>query len=209
MHTPADVVAFGRQDVIAPGYGDAIAAAHRHGFGSVRRITGGRAAVFHGETLALAWTLRDPEPAARIHERFSEMAGLLVGALARLGIQAGIGETPGEYCPGRYSLHVGGRKVAGLGQRMSRDAAHVGGVLVVGGADRVQAVLTDVYASLGLDWAPHTTGDLRQVADVTTEGVTAAIEAELAARVATDVGAIDGATLALAESLLPEHVEPS
>ena len=58
---------------------------------------------------------------------FAELAGLLRDALAADGIDVEVGERPGEYCPGRYSVHLrDGPKVAGLAQRVVSGApAHV------------------------------------------------------------------------------------
>ena len=44
---PGRVVAFAKRDVLAPGYAEAVAAARAAGFGSMVRLAGGRAAVFH------------------------------------------------------------------------------------------------------------------------------------------------------------------
>ena len=44
---------------------------------------------------------------------------LLAGALRQLGVPAGVGEVPGEYCPGEFSVHDGGgRKLVGTAQRL-------------------------------------------------------------------------------------------
>src|SRR3712207_7304772 len=50
--------------------------------------------------------------------RFTAMAELVRAALARLGVPAQVGELPGEYCPGAWSLHAGGVKLAGIAQRV-------------------------------------------------------------------------------------------
>jgi hypothetical protein len=48
----------------------------------------------------------------------------------------------------------------GVGQRIIEGAAHVGGVIVVSGSDRVREVLVPVYRALGLEWNPDTVGSL-------------------------------------------------
>ena len=48
----------------------------------------------------------------------------------------------------------------GVGQRIIGGAAHVGGVIVVSGSDRVRQVLVPVYRALGLEWNPDTVGSL-------------------------------------------------
>src|SRR5436190_327614 len=81
--------------------------------------------------------------------------------LRTLGVDARVGEIPGEYCPGAYSVNArGATKLAGIGQRMIRGAAHMGGVVVATGADQIADVLVPVYEALELDWDPATSGSV-------------------------------------------------
>ena len=153
------VVAFGKRDKLAPGYDAAVAAARELGFGSVLRLGGGRAAVFHEQTLELAHAVPDDDAQRGIRDRFEATAELVADALAGLGVDARVGEVPGEYCPGRWSVNAGGTlKLAGVGQRVISGAAHVGTVIVADGADSIGRVLKPVYAALELDWNPATVG---------------------------------------------------
>jgi lipoate-protein ligase A len=201
---PGAMVAFGKQDVSSPGYADAAAAARAHGFDAVKRLAGGRAAVFSEETVAFAWAQRNPDPWPGTHDRFRVVAGALQRALEQLGVDARIGEVPGEYCPGEYSINARGRtKLAGIGQRIISGGTHIGGVIVVGGAARIRDVLIPVYDALGLRWDPETTGSIEdEIGAVSFADVTAAIRAELPPLEETT---LDDATLALAERLEPEH----
>jgi len=161
LHIPSPMVAFGRADRVAKGYPAAVRAAQAHGFAAVERLAGGRAAVFHERTIAFSLTLPDLEPRAGITTRYELISGLMVEAFESLGIDARIGEILGEYCAGRWSVNVGGKvKVMGVGQRLVRGAAHVGGVIVVDDGERIRDVLIPVYRSLGLDWDPRTAGSL-------------------------------------------------
>lgn len=160
LHVPSRIVAFGRQDTHAAGFATAVAACRATGFAPVVRLAGGRAAVFHEETLAFAWQQATAEPKVGIRDRFEACAEFFVLALARLGIKGEIGEVPGEYCPGKYSIHVDGKKVVGIGQRLINGAAHVGGVVVAGRSDRVNLALNEVYPALGLTFDPAATGEL-------------------------------------------------
>ena len=184
LHRPADVLAFGPRDRVAPGFADATAVARAHGFAPVERLAGGRAAVFHGETIALSWAMPSADARLGIRERFEEVAGLLAEALASLGVDARVGEVPGEYCPGEHSVNAGGRtKVAGVGQRIVAGAVHVGGVIVVEGSDRIREVLIPVYRALGLSWRPETTGSLRgEVPGITWDAAREAVVAEFRRR---------------------------
>lgn len=160
LSVPGPSVAFGKHDAASPGFDAAVAAARAAGFEAFIRLAGGRAAVFHDQTVAISWVVPDERPIDRIRARFTFVSGLLVDAFATLGVEAGVGVLPGEYCPGEFSVHVGNRKVAGLGQRLTRSASHVGGVVVAAGGDRVRRALIPVYEELGLDWDPGTAGSL-------------------------------------------------
>jgi lipoate-protein ligase A len=181
---PGATVAFGPQDRTSAGYAVAIKAAQAKGFDAIQRLAGGRAAVFHEETLAFAWTVRDAEPRSRVTERFEELAEIMASAFKALGVDAIVGEVPGEYCPGSYSVNARGMtKLMGVGQRLERGAAHVGGVVVVGRSDRVRDVLIPVYEALGLAWKPETTGSLRdEVSGVSMDDAENAVLAEFAKR---------------------------
>lgn len=161
LYRPQPHVAFGRQDAVAAGYPEAVAAARDHGFEAVERLAGGRAAVFHEDTIALAWAIPDPSARERIRERFELVAAVVVDALASLGVDARVGEVPGEYCPGEFSVNArGARKIMGVGQRVVRAAGHVGGVVVVDGSRRIRDVLVSVYEPMRFEWRPEVTGSI-------------------------------------------------
>jgi len=161
LHRPGPIVAFGPLDRLSPGYGRAVEAARSRGFGAVQRLAGGRAAVFHEQTIAFSWAIPDPKPRLHIAERFEKASTIIVAALRDVGADARVGEVPGEYCPGEHSVNARGKtKLVGVGQRILLHAAHVGGVMVVGESDRVRDVLIPVYQALELDWDPATTGSV-------------------------------------------------
>lgn len=161
IHRPGNEVAFGRQDVSSPGYAAAAEAARAAGFAAVERLAGGRAALFHTRTIAIARAYADPQPPKRTYARFEEMAGLIAAALEGLGVDTRVGEVPGEYCPGAYSVNArGATKLAGIGQRMIRGGAHMGGVVVGSGAQEVVRVLEPVYEALELAFDPATSGSV-------------------------------------------------
>ena len=208
LYHPGRVVAFGKRDTITPGYRTAVSAARSAGYEAVERLAGGRAAVFHEGTLAFSWSVPDTDPRGGITERFATVAGVIKRALRRLGIDAGIGEIPGEYCPGAYSVHAEGRiKLMGVGQRLARKAAHIGGVVVVSGSHRVRDVLIPVYKALDLAWDPTTVGAVQDAAPgASLEETADVILAELAALKPIIAGSLEPETLKLARELAPEHV---
>ncbi|RIL05783.1 MAG: lipoate--protein ligase [Proteobacteria bacterium] len=198
LYRTDDVLAFSGVDAASPGFASAVAAARALGFAPALRLAGGRAAVFTRETLAFAWTIPASESRDGIHPRFEELADLVAAALRRLGVDARVGEVPGEYCPGEYSVSArGAKKLMGVGQRVVRGAAHVGGVVVVERADRVRDALVPVYDAMGFDWAPDTTGAIADEAPgATLTSVAAALEAELRARYDVVAGGVPVAVAA-------------
>ena len=205
---PGRMVAFGKRDVVADGYGAAVDAARAGGFEAIERLAGGRAAVFHEDTLSFAHAVPDADPRARIGERFEATADRVAGALRRLGLDARVGEVPGEYCPGSHSVNArGARKVMGVGQRLVAGAVHVGGVIVVAGAGRVREILLPVYEALGLDWDPATTGSVSdEVPGADWADVASALREEYDRDIGLEPAELDADTLALARRLAPEHV---
>jgi len=204
---PGAMVAFAKQDAVSDGYAAAARAARAGHFEAVLRLAGGRAAVFHEQTIAFARALPESNPRAGIHARFEAVAELLARAFRRLGVDARVGEVPGEYCPGGWSVNARGRtKLAGLGQRLIGGAAHMGAVVVVDQGERVRDVLVPVYEALGLEWDPATTGSLAAEAPgIGWDDVAAAILAEHGE---LEEAELDPETLALARRLAPEHRAP-
>jgi octanoyl-[GcvH]:protein N-octanoyltransferase len=203
-------VAFAKQDAVAPGYRAAVRAARDGGFEAVLRLAGGRAAVFHEGTIALAHAVPHPDPRAGIYSRFEWTAGVVARALRRVGVDARVGEVAGEYCPGGYSVNARGKvKLAGIGQRVIAGGSHLGGVIVVAGAGRVRDVLVPVYEALGLDWDPATAGAVTDERDSAGQASWTAVREALLAEYAREYelvqAQLDPETIALARRLAPEH----
>jgi len=207
---PGPAVAFGKRDVVSDGYGVAVDAVRSAGFEAVERLAGGRASAFHDGTLHFGHAVRDPDPRAGVTARFEQTAALVAQAFGRLGIDARVGEIPGEYCPGEHSVNARGAvKLMGLGQRVIGGGAYLGGVIVVDGAERIRDVLAPVYEALALDWDPDTTGSLAAERPGTSwSDVAAALEAEYGERYALQPAELDAATATLADSLTAEHRSP-
>jgi octanoyl-[GcvH]:protein N-octanoyltransferase len=207
IHRPGNQVTFGRQDIASPGYEAAAEAARSAGFAAVERLAGGRAAVFHQGTIAIARAYSDPQPPKRTYARFEEMADLIADALRGLGVDALVGEVPGEYCPGAYSVNARGQtKLAGIGQRMIRGGAHMGGVVVASGGSEVARVLVPVYRALELDWDPETSGSVADELgrEVDVGELEEALITELAKRYELVDAELDEVTMGLAEQVLED-----
>lgn len=159
MYRPGATLAFGRLDARRPGFGEAVRAARHHGFEPVLRVCGGRAAAYDGGSLIYEEVSASPRITQGLAERFRDASQLIAAALTGLGLDARVGALAGEYCPGQFSVNVGGRiKVAGSAQRVIRGAALLSVVVVVSGGERIRSALVDVYEALELDWTPSTAG---------------------------------------------------
>ena len=164
LYRPDNALLFSSLDARRPGYARALELARQAGFESVVRLAGGHAAVFLESSLAFAWACSDPDAALHIRPRFERLSGWVVAALRSLGLDARIGELAGEYCPGEFSVNVGGRiKVMGVGQRVIRGGAHVGGVITVADTRRLREVLAPIYAALELEFRAETAGGIADV----------------------------------------------
>jgi len=205
---PGSIVAFGKRDAVSAGYPAAVRAAREGGFEAIERLAGGRAAVFHHDTIAFAHAVADPDPRTGVSARFDATATLVAAALARVGVDARVGEVAGEYCPGEHSVNARGRlKLMGVGQRLVAGGVHVGGVIVVDGAERVREILVPVYSALDLEWRPETTGSVAAEAPGTTwQHVVDSLLAEYGERYELEPVELDEETLELARGLAPEHV---
>jgi lipoate-protein ligase A len=207
IHRPARELAFSKQDRAAPGFERAVRGARASGFEPVVRLAGGRAAAFHEGTLALAWASPAERPVAGTNERFELVAGVVTAALRGLGVDARVGDVPGEYCPGAWSVNAGGRtKLAGIGQRLISGGAHVGAVVVAEGSELLRSALEPAYAALELEWDPATVGAVEdEVPGATLDAVEDAIVAELGRSFELAEADLDPETLRLGEELAAGH----
>jgi lipoate-protein ligase A len=203
---PGPTMAFGRLDALGAGYEDARAAARAHGYAPLLRLGGGHAAGYDEGSVLVEIVRPEPVIAQGIPERFAAATGLLVEALALLGIEARVGELPGEYCAGAWSVNAAGVKLAGTAQRSIRGASLVTAMVIAEGGARLRAALVDVYAALGFDWRPQTAGAADHlVAGVTAAGTERALVATLAGRESLVAADLDTRTLTLARALRAEH----
>jgi len=162
LTTARPTIGFSRRDTLLSGFPAAVQAAGRHGYASVVRGPGGRAAAYHHGCLLLDHVSPDPQPHPALG-RFEEVTHLLAAALRSLGVDARVGPVPGEYCPGEFSVNAAGRvKLVGTAQRVVRGAWHLGAVILVRDPEPVRTVLDEVYPALGLEWDPATVGAVEQ-----------------------------------------------
>ena len=173
--TPHRQVAFGRRDVRAAGYDRARAAAEDNGYPAVERSVGGRAVAYTGTTVAFAVALPTADARGGLESRYDAATTAVVRALRSLGVPARRGEPDGSFCPGVHSVQAHG-KIAGIAQRIRRDAALVSGIVVVGGHEELAAVLGPVYAALSIPFDPASVGSVeRSGGDADPEAVAGAL----------------------------------
>jgi lipoate-protein ligase A len=184
LYTPDNALLFSNLDARRPGYARAVEIAREAGYAPVTRLAGGHAAVFLEASVAFAWSSADAEAQRRIPDRFERLTRWVVHALCDLGLDARVGEVAGEYCPGEYSVNLDGSvKVMGVGQRVIRGAAHVGGVITVGATAELKEILIPIYAALDLEFVPETAGGLADfdsglTTERTIEALIAAVDAD-------------------------------
>lgn len=206
-YRPSPTLAFGRRDGFLPGFSRAAAAAARQGFAPVIRGAGGRAAAYDEGCLVFDEIMPASDSVTGIRERFSDEAERQAQALRSLGVDARVGEVPGEYCPGEFSVNARGQtKLIGAAQRIVSGAWLFSTVVVVQDGGRLRAVLKDVYAELGLDWNPATTGSVADEAPgVGVADVQAAVLATYAHRYRLTPALVTTEELAAARDGLGRH----
>ena len=160
LYQPPPTLAFSGKDCAGTGIAAAAEAARAHGFVPVRRGPGGRAAAYHRGSLVIDHVGTDAY-AEPISARFARFGAFYRGVLRGLGVPAEVGEVPGEFCPGEYSVNDGaGHKVVGTAQRITKAGWLFSAIVLVRDPEPLREVLIDVYAALRLDWDPSTVGTL-------------------------------------------------
>ncbi|HEX2181661.1 MAG TPA: hypothetical protein VHH10_05195 [Rubrobacteraceae bacterium] len=170
-----------RRDTFRPGFAEAVHAARKEGYPVLVRGAGGGATAAHYGTFGFSIIRPSDTAESRrgISDRYDEAAVLALGAFARLGVRAEVGEVWDEFCPGDHSIRVGdwesGMKVVGIAQRVTRRATSVGGIVLVEGEEELARVLDRVYGAMRLPFREESVGSLRRAG--CEAGVDDAIEA--------------------------------
>jgi lipoate-protein ligase A len=183
LYRPAPTVAFGQRDTRLPGFEAAAQACRELGFEPLVRKAGGRAAAYHEGSLVIDHLEPHTDAIAGAKGRFSFFGELLAQALRGAGVDAAVGEIPGEYCPGEFSVHgqdpelPGHRvKLIGTAQRVVSGGWLFSSVIVVENSAPIRRVLEASYAALGLDWDPATAGAVNDlVPDLDVDAIEAAV----------------------------------
>ncbi|MFB6092213.1 MAG: biotin/lipoate A/B protein ligase family protein [Haloquadratum sp.] len=157
--TPHRQVAFGRRDTHADGYARARRVADSHGYPVVERRVGGRAVAYTGTTVAFAVAVPIADRRRGIEARYEAATTAVVRALRSVGVPARRGEPAASFCPGDHSVQARG-KIAGIAQRVRREAALVSGVVTVADHEAIAAVLDPIYDALEVPFDPDSVGSV-------------------------------------------------
>lgn len=205
IYRPAPTVAFGARDRFLDGFPAAIEAARDHGFTPALRTLGGRVAAYHRGSLVVDHIQPTAQFLKDTQDRFVRFGQMYAQALRDIGVDAQMGEIPGEYCPGEHSVNVSGRiKAIGTAQRVVGGAWLFSSSIIVEDPDPIREVLTAVQAALGLDWDPQTGGSISELhPDVTVP----AVEAALLQSYAQEHRLVEGALEAADTEAAAAHVD--
>lgn len=161
LYSPVPTVAMSRRESRMPGFETARQASLVRDFTPAVRPTGGRAVAYDESCIVFDVITREAEGSVAQTRFFREIGDALVVAMRGLGVDARVGDVPGEYCPGEFSINARGAiKLIGTSQRAVRGARLLSGMLPLDGVERFTDVLLAVNAALELDWDPATFGTL-------------------------------------------------
>ncbi len=144
---------------------------------------------------------------AGIQERFAREADRYADAFRRLGIDARVGEVPGEYCPGAFTVNAAGRrKLIGAAQRVMRGGWLLSTVVVIDAAAGVRRALDSVYGALELELDPSTVGAVsEEAAGVSVEAVERLLLDDYSQRYVLVPARAPHEVLVAAQEELPRH----
>ncbi len=152
-------LSLGRLDARDPRTEQVAALARAAGVTPVRRLAGGRAAALDSGCLCVGWAQAEPV-LEQSSARYRELADLIVAALRELGVPAQLGELPGEWCPGAWSVQGPSGKLAGLAQRVIRGGAWTEALIVIDSSPQLRALGERVHETLGIAWREEAQGEL-------------------------------------------------
>ncbi|MET0468904.1 MAG: hypothetical protein ABWZ87_09190 [Aeromicrobium sp.] len=191
-------VAFSSRDLRSPGILRATRIARDAGFAAVVRAPGGRMVAYDGGAVVIDHLTRSSDLRQAGPAMFAHHAEHHAAVLRGLGdIDARVGEVEGEYCPGEFSVNVGGRaKIIGSAQRITGTAALFSTVVQVDVSDAVRGVLVAVSAALGYALRESSIAGLTDHAPgLTAERVATAFASDYRRRLATTDADLPSAVL--------------
>lgn len=201
------VVAFGRRDTLLPGFADALHAVRRAGFTPVLRSPGGRAIAYTSQSVVVDHIGIETSGVPGLDARFTKYADLWSEVLTGLGVDARIGQVPGEFCAGPHSVNARGRvKLVGSAQRILRRSWLFSAVAVVDDAAMLRPLLTEVYRALDLPFDPGSVGSVRaESPEQSAESLEKAIISAYEHNFEVTEGSLDAEVLAEAAGMVSGH----
>jgi octanoyl-[GcvH]:protein N-octanoyltransferase len=192
-------VAFSSRDLRSPGILRATAIARAAGFETVVRSPGGRMVAYDAGAVVIDHLTRSSDLRQAGESTFALNAASHAAVLRGLGeVDAWVGEVDGEYCPGEYSINIGGQvKVVGSAQRITGTGALFSTVVQVELSDDVRAVIVAVSDALGYPLRASSIGGLADHAPgLTAQQVATTLAADYRERLATTDAELPGNVLA-------------
>lgn len=123
-------ISIGYDDTKAPHFKEGVEHYRSKGLKVGIRGAGGRSVANDEGILNFSILFKSQEPA---HAHYVFFHKFIQDALGPLGLEFGLGEVTGAYCPGTYDISLDGKKVAGTSSRQVRDNTLVGCYLGVNG----------------------------------------------------------------------------
>ncbi len=161
VYQPGPTLAFSRKEETMPGFAEAVSEALAFGFEPVIRPAGGRMVALDQQWLVVDIVSPEPDHAKPHRDVYTAYGDLFIEALASLGVQAGMGPVPGEYCPGDYSINARGAvKIVGTAQRVTRDARLFSASIPFEITPSVREMFIRINRILDLEWNPDTLGSI-------------------------------------------------
>ena len=209
VFNPAPTAGFSRRDQLRDGFPAALRVVRERGFEPVLRGPGGRFAVYHRGSVVVDHVCLETGSAEGMQDRFEHYAVMHAEILRALGLDARIGEVPGEYCPGKYSVNAGGvTKIVGSAQRLTREGWLFSTVIQVSGSALLREVLVPASVALGYDLDPTTVGAVEDsVPGITTAQVTTAVTDAYAALADEVWSALPGEVVRALADVVRERAE--
>ncbi len=162
-HWPVPSAAFSRLDTRRPDFDRARAEVAACGFRPFIRPVGGKFVAYDQGWLVLDLFVRSQDPRVGTTARFRAMADVLAEGLRDLGADARVGQVPGEYCPGDWSVNIAGRtKIVGTGQRLTSTGVLFTAVIAVTDIEPAHRVMAQAYEHLGYELDQSSIGSLEQ-----------------------------------------------
>lgn len=176
IHIPSGpTLAFSARDLRSATFEHAVRVARAEGFAPIVRSPGGRMVAYDAGAVVIDHVDRTTGLGAGSASTFAANALAHAKVLTGLGVtDVRVGEIPGEYCPGQFSLNIGGAvKVVGSAQRIAGRGALFSTIVQVDPSDAVRNVIARVSAALGYGLQLGTVGGLCDFVPHLTPGLVA------------------------------------